>query len=141
MNEIDNEGIVLAMSKQIARQTDNAIYGFIEDIDTEYGIKRYIHADKETIANALMEYPKYRELGTVEECRKAVELYTKSKTTTVVPDDSVVIVLSKRDAEVMNTLLSAEIMKLDLHYGSQKHTERQDTCYAIRDKIIGGKDK
>lgn len=76
---------------------------------------------------------------------EAVELYTKLKgmgqTTTVVPDDSVVITLSKREAEVMNTLLSAEIMKLDLHYGSQRHTERQDTCYAIRDKIIGGKDK
>lgn len=50
----------------------------------------------------------------------------------------ITITLSKREAEVMNTLLSAEIMKLDLHYGSQKHTERQDTCYAIRDKIIGG---
>ena len=71
---------------------------------------------------------------------EAIELYTKLKgmgqTTTVVPDDSVVITLSKREAEVMNTLLSAEIMKLDLHYGSQKHTERQDTCYAIRDKLI-----
>lgn len=53
----------------------------------------------------------------------------------------ITITLSKREAEVLNTLLSAEIMKLDLHYGSQKHTERQDTCYAIRDKIIGGKDK
>ena len=76
---------------------------------------------------------------------EAVELYTKLKgmgqTTTVVPDDSVVITLSKREVEVMNTLLSAEIMKLDLHYGSQKHTERQYTCYAIRDKIIGGKSK
>lgn len=74
---------------------------------------------------------------------EAIELYTKLKgmgqTTTVVPNDSVVITLSKREAEVLNTLLSAEIMKLDLHYGSQRHTERQDTCYAIRDKIIGGK--
>lgn len=46
------------------------------------------------------------------------------------------IELNKREAEVLNTLLSAEIMKLDLHYGTQKHTERQDTCYAIRDKLI-----
>lgn len=50
----------------------------------------------------------------------------------------ITITLSKREAEVLNTLLSSEIMKLDLHYGSQKHTERQDTCYAIRNKIIGG---
>lgn len=48
----------------------------------------------------------------------------------------ITIILSKREAEVLNTLLSAEIMKLDLHYGSQKHTERQDTCYSIRDKLI-----
>lgn len=46
------------------------------------------------------------------------------------------IELTKREAEVLSTLLSAEIMKLDLHYGTQKHTERQDTCYAIRDKLI-----
>lgn len=50
--------------------------------------------------------------------------------------ENVTITLTKREAEVMNTLLSAEIMKLDLHYGSQKHTERQDTCYSIRDKLI-----
>lgn len=50
----------------------------------------------------------------------------------------ITITLSKREAEVLNTLLSSEIMKLDLHYGSQKHTERQDTCYAIRNKIMGG---
>lgn len=49
---------------------------------------------------------------------------------------SITIELNKREAEVLNTLLSAEIMKLDLHYGTQKHTERQDTCYAIRDKLI-----
>lgn len=48
----------------------------------------------------------------------------------------ITITLSKREAEVLNTLLSSEIMKLDLHYGSQKHTERQDTCYSIRDKLI-----
>ena len=48
----------------------------------------------------------------------------------------IVIELTERQAEVMSTLLSAEIMKLDLHYGTQKHTERQDTCYAIRDKLI-----
>lgn len=50
--------------------------------------------------------------------------------------ESITLTLTKREAEVMNTLLSAEIMKLDLHYGSQKHTERQDTCYSIRDKLI-----
>lgn len=48
----------------------------------------------------------------------------------------ITIDLTTREAEVMNTLLSAEIMKLNLHYGSQKHTERQDTCYSIRDKLI-----
>lgn len=46
------------------------------------------------------------------------------------------IELTEREAEVLSTLLSAEIMKLDLHYGTQKHTERQDTCYAIRNKLI-----
>ena len=46
------------------------------------------------------------------------------------------IELTKREAEVLSTLLSAEIMKLDLHYGTQKHTERQDTCYSIRNKLI-----
>lgn len=46
------------------------------------------------------------------------------------------IELTKREAEVLSTLLSAEIMKLDLNYGTQKHTERQDTCYAIRNKLI-----
>lgn len=53
----------------------------------------------------------------------------------------ITITLNKREAEVFNTLLSAEIMKLDLHYGTQKHTERQETCYAIRDKLVeqGGK--
>lgn len=53
----------------------------------------------------------------------------------------ITIALSKREAKVLNTLLNAEIMKLDLYYDSQKYTERQDTCYAIRDRIIGGKDK
>ena len=57
--------------------------------------------------------------------------------------ENITVTLTQREAEVMNTLLSAEIMKLDLHYGSQKHTERQDTCYSIRDKLIkaeqGGK--
>lgn len=48
----------------------------------------------------------------------------------------ITIDLTTREAEVMNTLLSAEIMKLNLHYGSQKHTERQDTYYSIRDKLI-----
>ena len=46
------------------------------------------------------------------------------------------IELNKREAEVLSTLLSAEIMKLDLHYGAQKQTERQNTCYAIRNKLI-----
>ena len=76
---------------------------------------------------------------------EAVELYKKLTETkimhTKMSDDCVVVTLNEREAEVLNTLLSAEIMKLDLHYGSQRHTERQDTCYAIRDKIIGGKDK
>lgn len=49
---------------------------------------------------------------------------------------SITIELNKREAEVLSTLLSSEIMKLDLHYGTQKHTEQQDTCYAIRDKLI-----
>ena len=53
--------------------------------------------------------------------------------------ENITLTLTKREAEVMNTLLSAEIMKLDLHYGSQKHTERQDTCYSIRDKLIEAK--
>lgn len=52
-------------------------------------------------------------------------------------DEDIMVVLTPRQAEVMRTLLSSEIMKLDLHYGTQKHTERQDTCYAIRDKLIG----
>ena len=48
----------------------------------------------------------------------------------------ITITLNKRQSEVLNTLLSAEIMKLDLHYGAQKNTERQNVCYAIRDKLV-----
>ena len=48
----------------------------------------------------------------------------------------ITITLNKRQSEVLNTLLSAEIMKLDLHYGTQKNTERQSVCYSIRDKLI-----
>lgn len=51
--------------------------------------------------------------------------------------EDIVVTLTPRQAEVMRTLLSAEIMKLDLHYGTQKHTERQDTCYSIRNKLVG----
>lgn len=49
--------------------------------------------------------------------------------------------LNKREAEVLNTLLNTEIMKLDLHYGTQKHTERQNTCYSIRDKLVKAKEE
>lgn len=55
--------------------------------------------------------------------------------------DSITIELNKREAEVLNTLLSTEIMKLDLHYGTQKHTERQNTCYAIRNKLVKAKEE
>lgn len=48
----------------------------------------------------------------------------------------ITITLDKKQAEVLNTLLSAEIMKLDLHYGAQKNTERQSVCYSIRDMLI-----
>lgn len=55
----------------------------------------------------------------------------------VTSPENTIVILTPRQAEVMRTLLSAEIMKLDLHYGSQKHTERQDTCYSIRNKLMG----
>lgn len=54
--------------------------------------------------------------------------------------------LNAQELEKVMTCISTEIMKLDLHYGTQKQTERQQTLYSARDKLliqqklIGGKD-
>lgn len=54
--------------------------------------------------------------------------------------------LNVQELEKVMTCLSAEIMKLDLHYGTQKQTERQQILYSARDKLliqqklIGGED-
>lgn len=44
--------------------------------------------------------------------------------------------LSAQELEKVMTCLSAEIMKLDLHYGTQKQTERQQILYSARDKLL-----
>lgn len=46
------------------------------------------------------------------------------------------MILTQREKEALLTNLSAEIMKLDLHYGEEGATERQRTLCSIRDKVL-----
>ena len=54
------------------------------------------------------------------------------------------IELSRREMEVLNTTLSAEIMKMNLHYGNQvKHDDRPERLrilYSLRDKLVDAKE-
>lgn len=44
--------------------------------------------------------------------------------------------LDSQELEKVMTCISAEIMKLDLHYGAQKKTGRQQILYSARDKLL-----
>lgn len=44
--------------------------------------------------------------------------------------------LNEQELEKVMTCISAEIMKLDLHYGTHKQTERQQILYSARDKLL-----
>lgn len=69
---------------------------------------------------------------------EAVELY-KKLTGKTIPDGSVIITLNKQEAEVLNILLGAEITKLHQNYSNKKPNEMLQTCYKLRNKIVGGK--
>ena len=43
--------------------------------------------------------------------------------------------LTRREVEVLNTNLSAEISKLHLRYAGREEPERLSTLYSLRDKL------
>lgn len=50
------------------------------------------------------------------------------------------VTLSRREMEVLNTCLSAEIMKQHLHYGEGADNECLTTLYSLRDKLVDMKE-
>ena len=53
---------------------------------------------------------------------------------------AIIVELTRREKEVLNTNLSAEIMKLQFHYGCKDTDkegipERLETLYSLRDKL------
>ena len=51
-----------------------------------------------------------------------------------------IVSLSRREMEVLNTCLSAEIMKQHLHYGDGASNDRLNTLYSLRDKLVDMKE-